>query len=134
MEDFVEHLSRFDVLADERVVGHGELGRVVVDVQHLDEDGHSSCLTRVVWRGKKRGMDLKKIKKSFYLLLGSSCFEEGEITYFSGHHRDVVPLGHLPVQGFQGGNGAVHDIDVKQPLEIRVAIDGVPGRTKEELK
>lgn len=44
-----------------------------------------------------------------------------------------MPFGHLPVQGFQGGDGAVHDVDVKQPLEIRVAIDGVPGGQKRDL-
>lgn len=43
------YLSCFDVLADKRVVGHGELGRVIVDIQHLDEHGHSSCLTWIIW-------------------------------------------------------------------------------------
>ena len=42
------YLSCFDVLADEGVVGHGELGGVVVDVQHLDEHGDACCLARVV--------------------------------------------------------------------------------------
>lgn len=43
----VNHLSSFDILTDERVVGHGELGGVVVDVQDFDEHRHSGRLTRV---------------------------------------------------------------------------------------
>lgn len=42
------YLSGFDVLADEGVVGRGELWRVVVDVQHFDEHGHPGRLARVI--------------------------------------------------------------------------------------
>lgn len=42
------HLSCLDIFTDEGVVGHGELWSIVVDVQHLDEHGHSSRLPRVV--------------------------------------------------------------------------------------
>lgn len=38
------------------------------------------------------------------------------ITYFSGHHRDVVPFGHFSVQGFQCCDGAIHRINVEQPF------------------
>lgn len=51
-----------------------------------------------------------------------------QFTYFGGNHRDVVPFGHLSVEGFQRCDGAVHRIDVEQPLEICMPINGVPGR------
>lgn len=47
------------------------------------------------------------------------------ITYFSGHHRDVVPFGHFPVQSLQRRDGAVIRVNVEQPLEICVPINGV---------
>lgn len=67
---------------------------------------------------------------SLFFFEHSSCWKKNEITYFSGHHGDVVPFGHFPVQGLQCGNGAVHWINVKQPLEISVAINGVPAKAK----
>lgn len=46
------YLSSFDILADERVVRHRKLRRVVVDVQHFDEDGHSGGLAWIIWSGR----------------------------------------------------------------------------------
>ena len=46
-------------------------------------------------------------------------------TYFRGDHRDVVPSGHLSVQGLQGGDAAVHRVDVEQPLQVCVTVDGI---------
>lgn len=50
------------------------------------------------------------------------------ITYFSGHHRDVVPFGHFSVQCFQCGDGAIYRINVEQPLQICMPINGVSER------
>lgn len=36
---------------------------------------------------------------SLFFFEHSSCWKKNEITYFSGHHGDVVPFGHFPVQG-----------------------------------
>lgn len=36
-----------------------------------------------------------------------------------------MPLGHFSVQSFERGDGAVDRVDVEQPLQIRVSIDGV---------
>lgn len=41
---------------------------------------------------------------------------ETTITYFSSHHRDVVPFGHFSVQCLQCCDGAIHRINVEQPL------------------
>lgn len=102
-----KHLSCFDVFTHKCVVGHGKLWCIVVDVQHLDEDWHSSCLTRIIWRKKRTDVQLitqhqLKAKDDDCLLFfieHSSGWKKNEITYFSGHHGDVVPFGHFPVQG-----------------------------------
>lgn len=51
-----------------------------------------------------------------------------EVTYFGGHHRDVVPFGHFSVEGFQCCDGAVHRLYVKQPFQIRVSVNGISAR------
>lgn len=50
---------------------------------------------------------------------------ENASTYFSGHHRDVVPFGHFSVQRLQRCDGAIERVNVEQPLEICVPINGV---------
>lgn len=53
----LKHLSCFHVLTDEGVVGHGKLRSVVIDVQHLDEDGNSRRLAGVVWTGWRKDVN-----------------------------------------------------------------------------
>lgn len=50
---------------------------------------------------------------------------ERSITYFSGHHRDVVPSGHFSVQRFQCCDRAIVGINAKQPFKICVSVNGV---------
>lgn len=50
---------------------------------------------------------------------------ERSFTYFSGHHRNVVPSGHFSVQRFQCCDRPIEGIDAKQPLKIRVSVNGV---------
>lgn len=57
-----------------------------------------------------------------------ASFPKEALTYLSGHHGDVVPLGHFPVQGLERGDGAVGGVDVEQPLQIRVPVNGVSER------
>lgn len=44
----IKHLSCLDILTNKCVVGHCKLRGVIVDVQHLDEHRHPSCLTWIV--------------------------------------------------------------------------------------
>lgn len=62
-----------------------------------------------------------------------ASFPKEALTYLSGHHRDVVPLGHFPVQGLQRGDGAVGGVDVEQPLQIRVPVNGVSERMTRKI-
>lgn len=50
------------------------------------------------------------------------------ITYFCSHHRNVVPFGCFSVQCFQCCDGPIHRINVEQPLQICVSINGVSAR------
>lgn len=113
------YLPGSDILTHERLVKHGELGRVIVHIQHLDQDGDAASLTRIIWEKKKR---LFKKKKSKIPDINVGSIPGSEVTYFAGEHRDVVPLRHLSVERLQGRNGAILVVDVKESVGIRVLV------------
>lgn len=97
-----KHLSCFDVLAHKCVVGHGKLWCVVVDVQHLDEDWHSSCLTRVIWRKKRMDLQLNaqhqlKAKDDDYLCFSLNTAVVGRKTKLLISVATTEMLCHLDI-------------------------------------
>ncbi len=56
-----------------------------------------------------------------HISIGSQC----KLTEFGCQNRDVVPFGSFSVQSLQCADGPIVGIDVKQSLQVCVAINGV---------
>lgn len=50
-----------------------------------------------------------------------------ELTGLDGQDGEVVNRVDLPVQRLGGADDAAQSVDVEEPLQIRVSVDGVPG-------